>query len=186
MKYRPDIDGLRAVAVLAVIAFHLDTRITGGFVGVDVFFVISGYLITQIIAGELAEGRFTITGFYRRRLRRIVPALLVMLLAVSVAAATLLIDTELGALHQSLLAAGLFGSNIFFWRSAAAFTGPGTALLHTWSLGVEEQFYILFPLLLLAGHRFFRARLRLVLALITVGSFLLSAYQVRSGHDSAA
>ena len=186
MKYRPDIDGLRAVAVLAVIAYHLDTRVTGGFVGVDVFFVISGYLITQIIAGELAEGRFTITGFYRRRLRRIVPALLVMLVGVSVAAAALLIDVELGALQDSLLAAGLFSSNVYFWSSSAAFTGPGTALLHTWSLGVEEQFYILCPLLLLAGHRFFRTRLRLVLALITFGSFLLSAYQVRSGHDNAA
>ncbi|MCU1621785.1 MAG: hypothetical protein JWL79_630 [Frankiales bacterium] len=186
VKYRSDVDGLRAVAVTSVVAYHLQTpQVTGGFVGVDVFFVISGFLITSLIVGELGEGRFTITDFYRRRLRRIVPALATVLLVTCLVASVLLFADELTSLSRSAIWAGLFSSNIYFWANTGYFDTPATSqpLLHTWSLGVEEQFYVVFPLLLVLVHRW---RLRLVLAAVTLVSFLLSVAQVRSGHVEAA
>jgi peptidoglycan/LPS O-acetylase OafA/YrhL len=132
--YRADIDGLRAVAVLLVLFDHLHIRLNGGYIGVDVFFVISGYLISSVILGELEAGRFSILGFYERRIRRILPALLVMLLATTVMAYHYLTPSDLVSYARSLLAALLSVSNMFFWRQAGYFDAPSAAkpLLHTW------------------------------------------------------
>jgi peptidoglycan/LPS O-acetylase OafA/YrhL len=150
-KYRPDIDGLRAIAVLAVVLFHFKLGpFQGGFVGVDIFFVISGFLIAGILQSEMDRGIFTLTGFYERRIRRILPALGVVLLATALAGVAILLPTDLRWLGDSVIATALFGSNIYFWRNTGYFD-PGhdfSPLLHTWSLAVEEQFYVLFPLLL--------------------------------------
>jgi len=189
VQYRADVDGLRAVAVTSVVAYHLGTpQVSGGFVGVDVFFVISGFLITSLIHGELGEGRFTVTDFYRRRLRRIVPALVTVLLVTCLVASGLLFAPELHELSRSAIWAGLFSSNLYFWQHAGYFDAPSTSqpLLHTWSLGVEEQFYLFFPLLLLLLHRFARRHLTLALSVVSVASFVLGVWQVREGHATAA
>jgi peptidoglycan/LPS O-acetylase OafA/YrhL len=150
--YRRDIDGLRAVAVTPVVLFHAGVSpFSGGFVGVDVFFVISGYLITSIIAGEIAAGKFTILKFYERRVRRILPALFATLAVTAVASAALLLPRDFRDFGQSAVAATLFGSNVLFWLEGDYF-GAGVLtrpLLHTWSLAVEEQYYIVIPLLMM-------------------------------------
>jgi len=151
MIYRPEIDGLRAVAVVPVILFHAGLAgFSGGFVGVDVFFVISGYLITTIILADLAAGRFSIARFYERRARRILPALSVVMLACLPFAWAWMLPGELAAFGKSLIATALFGSNILFWRESGYFdaTTELKPLLHTWSLAVEEQYYLFFPPLL--------------------------------------
>ncbi|MET3925626.1 acyltransferase family protein [Devosia sp. 2618] len=154
--YRPDIDGLRAIAVLAVLAYHLGfSFIPGGFVGVDVFFVISGYLITSIIVREMAQGEFSFLGFYARRFRRILPALLVVIPTSLGAGWVLLLPTYYSNLSESATAATFGLSNIFFWLNTDYFdqAADQLPLLHTWSLAVEEQFYIVWPiaLVILAG-----------------------------------
>lgn len=156
MKYRREVDGLRAVAVTTVILFHAGIAgVGGGFLGVDVFFVISGYLISTILMQEVATDRFSLTRFYERRARRILPALFVMMAAVTVAAALVLMPDDLTRFARSLVAVPLFGSNVLFWRESGYFaaTSELKPLLHTWSLAVEEQFYLLFPLLLLLLRR---------------------------------
>ena len=156
MNYRPDIDGLRAVAVLPVVLFHAGvTALGGGFVGVDVFFVISGYLITSLIAEEIRGDRFSIARFYERRIRRIMPALIAVLAVCVAAALWLLPPFDLVDFGRSALATAGFGSNVLFWRQSGYFDAPAhlKPLLHTWSLAVEEQFYIFFPLLLFALRR---------------------------------
>ena len=175
LKYRPDIDGLRAVAVLSVLAFHMGTvKMPGGFVGVDVFFVISGYLISYIVFSEIAESRFSIVGFYERRIRRIFPALFAMLAVFTVFASIYLLPNELVSYGESLLAAAGSASNFYFWQHSGYFDSPtSNPLLHTWSLGVEEQFYIAFPLCLVLIRRFFPQRLR---AAVVVLFFLSLAY----------
>ncbi len=149
--HRLDIDGLRAVAVLLVILFHTGVgAFSGGFIGVDIFFVISGYLITGIIVRELSRGSFSLGKFYERRARRILPALLVVLLLCSIACYLLFLPQDLVRFAHSLFAALFSYSNIYFWTQAGYFKVAYTkALLHTWSLGVEEQFYIFLPLTLL-------------------------------------
>ncbi len=154
--YRPDIDGLRALAVLAVIAFHLwPDRVPGGYLGVDVFFVISGYLITRLALTEADRGAFDWRAFYERRARRILPALLLMLVATLAAGFVWMHAQERMALGASAAATAVWSANFYFWRNTGYFleAANAQALLHTWSLGVEEQFYLAFPLLLYLHRR---------------------------------
>jgi peptidoglycan/LPS O-acetylase OafA/YrhL len=154
--YRPDIDGLRAIAVLSVLAFHyaapfpVEWRLAGGFTGVDVFFVISGFLITSKLNDDILEGRFSILGFYDRRIRRILPALLVMLAITLFAGKFLLMPGDYKSLATSTAAATFGVSNFFFLENTSYFDQAADLLplLHTWSLAVEEQFYFVWPLLL--------------------------------------
>ena len=148
MNYRREIDGLRAIAVLSVIFFHAGFEIfSGGFVGVDIFFVISGYLITTIILKELKEDQFSIVNFYERRARRILPALFfLMFICLPFAWYILVVPADMKNFSQSLIAVSTFISNIFFWSGSGYFdnTSELKPLLHTWSLSVEEQYYIFF------------------------------------------
>lgn len=177
MQYRREIDGLRAVAVLPVILFHAKVPFfDGGYVGVDVFFVISGFLITSIILGELEAGRFSLAVFYERRARRILPGLL-LVIAVSVPVGWLVLPPgELTVFSRSIAAVALFSSNFFFWQDGAYFATAAEVkpLLHTWSLAVEEQYYLLFPLIVMATWRFGRRRLGWLLALGAGVSLLAS------------
>ncbi|MEI8185222.1 MAG: acyltransferase family protein [Chlorobiaceae bacterium] len=179
LKYRPDIDGLRAVAVLAVMFFHAGIPgFSGGFVGVDVFFVISGFLITSIILKEIDAGQFSIARFYERRIRRIFPALFPVIAFTSVVATFLYDPISLKSVGASIYYTTFFVSNIFLcvdsgYFNAASITKP---LLHTWSLAVEEQFYIFFPLLLIAISRFAKKRYLPWLLGISLVSFSLSIY----------
>ena len=154
-NYRPDVDGLRAVAVVLVILFHSELLFGGGFVGVDVFFVISGFLITGILQRNLREGRFSFTGFWMRRIRRIVPAVSVMALTTVLAGSLLLSPRDYQDLATSALAQQAMAANIYFWRTTNYFgtSAEVKPLMHTWSLAVEEQFYLLYPLLLALLHR---------------------------------
>ncbi len=175
--YRPDIDGLRAVAVLAVVAYHaFPNLVPGGFVGVDVFFVISGFLITGILRDGLAAGTFGFGDFYARRIRRILPALVVVL-AASLAMGWWLLDPgDYAALGRHALASALFVPNLLSWQEAGYFDTASELkpLLHLWSLGVEEQFYLLWPLLLWVSWPYRRA-LPLVIAAVALVSFASGA-----------
>ncbi|MBK1723915.1 acyltransferase family protein [Thiocystis violacea] len=175
--YRPDIDGLRALAILPVVLFHAHVPgFSGGFVGVDVFFVISGFLITAIIDRELRAGHFTITRFYERRARRILPALFVVMACCSVLAAILLFPNQYLAYARSLIAATLFVSSFLFRREDGYFdlTSDEKPLLHTWSLSVEEIYYVFFPLMLIWAWRLVRDRRLLVLIAVGLLSFIAS------------
>ncbi len=169
--YRADIDSLRALAVAGVILFHADfDAVGGGFAGVDVFFAISGFLITAIIVREHRRGDFDLARFYERRVRRIVPALLAMLLPTTLAALWLLDPASLADYAESLLAVLLFGSNFYFITQAGYFAPAvdEVPLLHTWSLGVEEQFYIVFPFALGLLWRFGPRRVAAVLVAVAL------------------
>lgn len=160
IAYRPEIDGLRAVAVIPIVLFHAGVdQLSGGYVGVDIFFVISGYLIGSIILGDVALGRFSFRNFYLRRLRRILPALLFTVTATLAAGYFLLLPDEWMDLARSAAAALFFIPNINFWLASSTYFGLDVAtqpLLHTWSLGVEEQFYLLAPALLVVFCRYCR------------------------------
>jgi peptidoglycan/LPS O-acetylase OafA/YrhL len=184
LAYRADIDGLRGIAVLMVLAYHLAIlrfhgrfAFSGGFVGVDVFFVISGFLISSVILSEIYASKFSLFSFYERRIRRIFPALIVMLVVTSLLAYKYLLPTELIDYAKSLVAATFSVSNVYFWQQSGYFDAPAAMkpLLHTWSLGVEEQFYIFFPLFLMLVCRLFPKKLRLSIVVIAVLSFLVSA-----------
>lgn len=156
LRYRAHIDGLRAIAVLGVVLFHFGADwLPGGFTGVDVFFVISGFLISKSIYAEATEGSFSILGFYERRMRRIVPAFLVVSAVTAIAAVFLLFPPQLVSFARSLIWSALAFGNVYFYRRADYF-GPSAEempLLHYWSLGVEEQFYLVFPALVMLCHR---------------------------------
>jgi peptidoglycan/LPS O-acetylase OafA/YrhL len=177
--YRPEIDGLRALAILPVVLFHYRAPgFAGGFVGVDVFFVISGYLITALIQAEMARGTFSLAHFYERRLRRIFPGLFAMLAVISAAAFVVFFPVDLVRYAQSLFATALFGANFEFWREAGYFDAFANQkpLLHLWSIAVEEQFYLLFPALLILLRRS-APRLRIpAVGFVFVASFALSAW----------
>ncbi|MDE8650463.1 acyltransferase family protein [Novosphingobium album (ex Liu et al. 2023)] len=174
---RDDIQGLRAIAVVSVLLFHaLPRTFPGGFIGVDVFFVISGYLITGIIHREAMEGRFSFANFYSRRIRRIFPALFAMLVPTLAVGIAILSPDELQALARSTIAAIFSVSNIYFWRTSGYFATAADflPLLHTWSLGVEEQFYIFLPVVVLAVVRFARGYAGWIFAAAFVASLALS------------
>ena len=177
MKYRAEIDGLRAIAVTAVVLFHAGIPGSdGGFIGVDVFFVISGFLITQILADDLDAGQFSILKFYERRARRILPALYVVVAVTFLAAFHYLLPGALIDFTRSAAATLLFVSNIWFYHNTDYFANEASRepLLHTWSLGVEEQYYLLIPLLMLMIWRIRRSRAGLVIGLLTLASLALS------------
>jgi peptidoglycan/LPS O-acetylase OafA/YrhL len=176
--YRADIDGLRAVAVLLVVACHIGIyKLRGGFVGVDVFFVISGYLISSTILADIAASRFSIVSFYERRIRRIVPALVVMLFVTGLFAYKYLLPLELLDFSKSLLASAASVSNFYFWNQSGYFDAPAAMkpLLHTWSLAVEEQFYIFFPVFLMLVRKYSPTRLKLAVISIAAISFVAAA-----------
>ena len=177
--YRREIDGLRALAVVPVILFHAGFEaFSGGFVGVDVFFVISGYLITSIILTQKAAGTFSLLNFYERRARRILPALF-LVMAVCIPFAWLwLLPSDMKDFSQSLVAVSVFASNVLFWKESGYFDTAAELkpLLHTWSLAVEEQYYVLFPLFLLVMWRFAKRWTVATLAVIAALSFALAQW----------
>ena len=189
IRYRPEIDGLRARAVIPVIAFHAGFSIfRGGFVGVDVFFVISGYLITSIIITQLGDGTFSIRTFYERRARRILPALFLIIL-ISVPFAWLYMPfIEFDLYTKSLTAVNFFFSNILFWRQADYFGGNAEMqpLLHTWSLSVEEQFYVLFPIFLILLWKFRNKWKYIALLFIGLVSLFLAQWFISIGEKPIA
>jgi peptidoglycan/LPS O-acetylase OafA/YrhL len=181
-KYRADIDGLRAVAVLPVLFFHAQfPGFAGGYVGVDIFYVISGYLITSVIAKDVLQGTFSFTSFYDRRIRRIFPALFGVLFFCIVAATILFTPNDLLTFAKSMIAMTFFASNIYFKRIARTDgyfdrTSESQVLLHTWSLSVEEQFYLFFPAALLLLAKWAKGRLAGWLIFLTTISFLINIW----------
>jgi peptidoglycan/LPS O-acetylase OafA/YrhL len=174
MKYRADIDGLRALAVIPVLFYHVGIPgFGGGFVGVDIFFVISGYLICGMIDGDIRSGSFSLGNFYKRRILRILPALFVMFLVTSVLAYVYCLPVELENYSRSLASAVGSISNVYFAATTGYFDAPAETkpLLHTWSLGVEEQFYLVVPLLMLFAYRFMAKRAKLLFAVAAALSF---------------
>ncbi|KPF92358.1 hypothetical protein IP81_06775 [Novosphingobium sp. AAP83] len=183
MIYRKEIDGLRAVAVVPVILFHAGlTVFSGGYVGVDVFFVISGYLITSILINELEQGNFSISRFYERRARRILPALFFVVACCIPFAWMWMLPGELKDFSRSIVAVVFFASNILFWREEGYFSPAAELkpLLHTWSLAVEEQYYLLFPVFLLLAWRFGRNRVVWSICLIAAISLAVSEWAWRN------
>lgn len=179
IKYRPDIDGLRALAVLLVVLYHAKFPILGGFVGVDVFFVISGYLITAIIRKEISNGSFTYAGFYNRRIKRIFPSLLVVLFSTLVASIFILMPDEFMYMIKSSIFTILSISNfLFYFNATSYFSGNADQipLLHTWSLSVEEQYYLIVPLLIAFVIKKVRRHELLTFILIILVLFVVSQY----------
>lgn len=181
--YRSDIDGLRALAVVSVVLFHIGLgAIPGGFVGVDVFFVISGYLITGILYREIDGGHFSLWRFYERRARRILPAATVVILTVLVASYAFLLPGAYVDAAKSGIAASLSAANLYFFSTVSYFDGGGDSkpLLHMWSLAVEEQFYLVFPLLLIMLRKFGQNAMRAALVVLGVLSFALACFWVKT------
>jgi len=188
INYRKEVDGLRALAVVPVILYHAGvTAFDGGYVGVDIFFVISGYLITNVIMREKEEGSFSLIRFYERRARRILPALFFVMLVCVPFAWFWMLPYQLVSFAKSILAVALFLSNILFWRETGYFNTANETkpLLHTWSLSVEEQYYLVFPLFVILAWRFSRRWMPGVLMTITAGSFALAEWSWRT-HPEAA
>lgn len=180
--YRPDVDGLRAVAVLAVILYHAGlVALPGGYVGVDIFFVISGFVITGAIQPDMAAGRFLVRDFYERRIRRIFPALFFMVAVSLCIGWFVMMPDDLKRLGQSSVANAFFASNFFFLKDTGYFgaTAAAKPLLHTWSLAVEEQFYLLLPLYLVLLQRWSESAMRWVTLGLAVASLVLAAVATR-------
>ncbi len=187
MQYRAEIDGLRAIAVLPVIFFHAGFEwFRGGFLGVDVFFVISGFLITSILIADLEKQQFGIMYFYERRARRLLPALFFMLLICLPFSWYWMIPSQLEDFSKSLIAVLFFSSNILFWRESGYFESASdeNPLLHTWSLAVEEQYYLLFPLWLAFTWRFGRSHAFRGVVLLGVISLILSEWGWRNSPSA--
>jgi peptidoglycan/LPS O-acetylase OafA/YrhL len=190
--HREDIDWLRAIAVLAVVAFHFETpAVFGGFVGVDIFFVISGYLITGIIRSEVKSGTFSFARFYERRVRRLLPALYLMVALTAIPSFQYLLTSERLEFFRSIAAVVTFTSNFFFWLQTGYFDHAAVEkpLLHTWSLAVEEQFYLAFPLVLWTLARLTRGGrmlLPMLLGALALASFALSVWLMRGGRSADA
>ncbi len=199
LKHRPDIDGLRAVAVLLVVLYHVGVPgITGGFIGVDVFFVISGYLITSLLVLEAeAHGRISLSDFYARRVRRLFPALMIVVLVSLALGAVFLLPVfgEQAKLVKSAMATSIYLSNFYFWKyTGNYFDGPAELepMLHTWSLAVEEQFYLFWPLLIIGvtllcrpGSARFRRNVGIAMAAILVLSFAVSLWSTTANPREA-
>lgn len=180
--YRKEIDGLRALAVLPVLFFHAGFEIfSGGFVGVDIFFVISGYLITSIILNEMQDQKFSLLKFYERRARRILPALCTVIIASAIAAYCIMLPDQWRDFLQSGVSVIFFASNIFFWLEDDYFAAVSEEkpLLHTWSLAVEEQYYIFFPLLIMALWRFGRNPMLYIIIFLAALSLISAEYGSR-------
>lgn len=190
--YRPEIDGLRALAVMGVVAYHLDLGLPGGFAGVDVFFVISGYLITSLLVRDFRSGTFSWAGFFERRMRRILPALVFVSLSVLAAGACWLMPKDFESLGKTAVAQAAMASNLYLWKNGGYFDGSLDAnpLMHCWSLAVEEQFYLLYPLLLmgLCGRASIKRRIHPgpVLAAVFLCSLLASVLLIRANKDPSA
>jgi peptidoglycan/LPS O-acetylase OafA/YrhL len=183
MKYRAEIDGLRALAVVPVILFHAGFELfSGGFVGVDVFFVISGYLITTILIEDLENQRFSLVNFYERRARRILPALFFVMFVCIPFAWMWMLPSQMKDFSQSLVAVSLFASNVLFWRESGYFDGAAEEkpLLHTWSLAVEEQYYVIFPIFLFLAWRYGKNRVFWMIVAMASISLLLSEWGWRN------
>ena len=180
LGYRPDVDGLRGISVLLVLLFHTGEIVSGGFVGVDVFFVISGFLITSIICYEIQEEKFLLRKFWSKRIRRILPASLACILGTLVLSGIVMLPNDYISTAKSAFASAIACGNVFFWRDGGYFAGPSETkpFLHFWSLAVEEQFYLFYPLLLVALFRVRRASVAKILLAIAVASFVVSVLGV--------
>lgn len=187
-KFRPDIEGLRALAILPILCNHAGVKgFAGGFVGVDVFFVISGFLITQIIVRDIREGHYSIAQFYRRRILRIFPALFVLLAATTIFAILAMAPSELVSYARSAIATVFFVSNFHFFSDTGYFAPSASArpLLHTWSLAIEEQFYIFWPLIVAFAAPRGRAMLAGVVAVVLIVSFGVAVWMVERDMTAA-
>ncbi|NCI50791.1 acyltransferase [Sediminibacterium roseum] len=190
MKYRPEIDGLRAVAVVAVLLYHLDVPfVPGGLLGVDVFFVISGYLITSLLLASVADNTFSVAGFYERRARRILPALVPVLIFTTAGVCIIFNYYDSQTYAKSLVSVSVFCSNFFFWKTTHGYFGMDALqmpLLHTWSLSIEEQFYLVYPLIITAGSRLLKGRfikrLLLLLFILSLSGYL---WQIKQDANTA-
>ncbi len=188
MQYRKEIDGLRAIAVFPVIFFHGGfSWFSGGYIGVDIFFVISGYLITSIILNERSREQFSIINFYERRARRILPALSIVLLITTIAAFILMPANLLKSYSQSLVSVATFSSNVFFYLTSGYFSTASDEkpLLHTWSLAVEEQYYIFFPIMITMFWSIGKKRLITLLVALSAISLFYSQYLSKTGATDA-
>ena len=178
LKYRPEIDGLRTIAVIGVIIYHLTPEsLKGGFLGVDVFFVISGYLITSIIYRPISERRFSFWNFWKRRFKRLYPALSIVVLLTLIVGFWVLPNPERGALPMQALGALFSFSNILLWRTTGGYwdtSSENISLLHTWSLSLEEQYYICFPIFLFLVSVFLKRRLGISIVFLLITSLILS------------
>ena len=188
LKYRPDIDGLRSIAVLLVVVFHFNLVPGGrsGFIGVDVFYVISGFLITAILTKQLDAGTFSFSSFYLHRVRRLAPALFAVLFLVMLTGAVLLFPAEFVELSKQVLASQFYVANIYYWRTINYFGlhAENVFLLHTWSLAVEEQFYLLYPMVVFLIYRFCRSKLWVILSVGFAASFALNLWFVSSKPEA--
>ena len=189
LSYRAEIDGLRAIAVVSVILYHAQMVLfgrdwfEGGFIGVDIFFVISGYLITRIILAELeSKGSFSFLNFYERRARRILPMLFVVVITAFTYGFFTLLPNEIKELSLSSLFSILFTSNFYFFDITTEYGAESSLLkpmLHTWSLGIEEQFYLFFPILAIVAYKFFRKHFLTILS-----DCLCSVFSLQSSGSS--
>jgi peptidoglycan/LPS O-acetylase OafA/YrhL len=189
LAYRPGIDGMRAIAVLGVVLYHAGFGPPAGFVGVDIFFVISGFLITSLLEAELAAtGRIDLAAFYARRVRRLFPALGIVLTVTVGASVVVLSYGELTSALQSAAASVVFGANVFFQYTTGGYFGPNVnhlPLLHLWSLGVEEQYYLLWPVALLLARRLPLSARRVIFAVFALASLAFAEWTLYRGSQAA-